>query len=57
MKLKNSNCDNSKTQNVVKLNNLNGDKTQQLKLLHNSKTPIVTKLNNSNFDSTLKPKL
>ena len=47
------NCDETaKNLNGDKLENWNGDKTQQLKLWHNSKTQVVTKLKNSNFEKT-----
>ena len=45
MKLKNSNCDETKK-------NSNCDETQNLKLWQNSETQIVTKLKNSNCDKT-----
>ena len=58
-KLKNSNCDNSKTQIVTTeiLTKLNYDKTKLVTKLKNSKCDkiqIVTKLKNSNGDKTQK---
>ena len=49
LQLKNSKCDNSKTQIVTKLKNSNCDQTQKFKLQQNSK--------NTNCDKTLKLKL
>ena len=48
---------NSKTQIVMKFNNLNCDENQKLKLGRNLKTQIVMKIKNWNCDESHKLKL